>query len=68
MFRSEVSFAEPADDPPEGVMVDVTEAPFGHPVTEVVAPSPQHSVDAAQQVGESSVFVSGGERSDLGRD
>ena len=29
-----VTFADPADDPPPGVCVDVTEGPFGHPVAE----------------------------------
>jgi hypothetical protein len=34
-------------------------------VTEVVAPAPQHRVDPAQQVGERSMTMPTGERSDL---
>src|SRR6266508_5303520 len=37
--QSCVSFAEPAVDTPEGVVFDVAEGPFGHAVTEVVAPA-----------------------------
>src|SRR5665213_3422222 len=42
-----VSFADPADDPPPGVCVDVTEGPFGHPVAKVVTPAPQHRIHLA---------------------
>src|SRR3954466_11917459 len=48
--QSKVSFAQPADDAPEGVVVDVAERARGRPVTEIGAPAPQHRIDPAQQV------------------
>ncbi len=63
--QPDVSFAEPADDPPEGVVIDVAECPRGHPVAEVVTPSPQRRVQPTQQVTERSVPCSTSQRSDL---
>ncbi len=65
--QSDVSLLQPADDPPEGEVVDVVEGPRRDAVTEVVAPSPQRRVQPAEQVGERSMFRSASERSDLGR-
>lgn len=31
LVQSDVSFAEPADDPPEGEVIDLAEGPRGHP-------------------------------------
>ena len=50
--QSEVPLAEPADDSPEGEVVDVAEGPLRHAVPEVRAPAPQDRIDAAQQVCE----------------
>jgi hypothetical protein len=50
-----VTFADPADDPPPGVCVDVTEGPFGHPVAKIVTPALQHRIHLAQQVSERSM-------------
>jgi hypothetical protein len=46
-------------------VIDIAEGAFGYPVTEVVAPAPQHRVQSAQQVCERSVFRSASELSDL---
>jgi len=40
MFRCEVSFLQPHDDSPEGVVVKVAESPFGDSVTEIGCTSP----------------------------
>jgi hypothetical protein len=63
-----VPFAEPARDPPEGVVIEVAEGPRGHTVAEIVAPAPQNRVEPAQQVCERSVFGSAGQRPDLADD
>jgi hypothetical protein len=39
--QPDVSIAQPAHDPPEGVVIEVAEGPRGHAVAEVVAPAPQ---------------------------
>jgi hypothetical protein len=47
-----VSFLEPADDPPEGEVVQIAEGAFRHAVAEVGAPTSDQRVEPAQQVGE----------------
>jgi hypothetical protein len=59
--QPDVSIAQPAHDPPEGVVIEVAEGARGHAVAEVVAPAPQHRVEPAQQVCERSVFRSAGQ-------
>ena len=63
--QPEVPFLQPADDPPEGEEVDVAEGAFAHPVTEVVAPSPQHRVQPAEQVCKRSMLRSASQRPHL---
>src|SRR5271154_480836 len=62
--RFGVTFADPADDSPPGVCVDVTEGPFGHPVAKIVTPAPQHRIQLAQQVSKRSMPRSAGGRPD----
>src|SRR3954471_9519667 len=47
-----VTFLQPADDAPEGEVVEVAEGAFRHSVLEVGAPSSDHRVQPAQQVSE----------------
>ena len=63
--QPDVSLPEPADDPPEGEVIDVVEGPGRHAVTEVVAPAPQYRVQPAQQVFERSMLCSAGQQSGL---
>jgi len=42
--RACVSFADPADHPVPGVLVEVAEGRFGHAVAEVGTPAPQHRI------------------------
>ena len=64
MFN-EVSFAEPADDPREGEVVDVVEGARGRAVTEVVVPAPQRQVQPAQQVCKRSTSCSASQQPHL---
>src|SRR5690606_37966326 len=50
--QSDVPLANPGYDPPEGVMVEVTEYTLGNTMPEVVTPAPEHRVESAQEVSE----------------
>ena len=61
--QPDVPFPEPADHAPEGVVVDVTKGPGRHAVAEVIAPSPQHRVQAVEQISKRSMACSASKRS-----
>jgi hypothetical protein len=60
-----VSFADPTENPVPCVMAQITEGLRRHTMSEIVTPSPQHGIYAAQQIAKRSMFVSGSERSNL---
>src|SRR5215207_5787366 len=63
-----VSFLQPADDPPEGEMVEIAEGALRHAVAEVGAPTSDHRVEPAQQVGERAMRCPPGQPSYLVED
>jgi hypothetical protein len=60
-----MAFLQPADDPPEGEVIDIGEGPLGYPVLEVGAPAPDRRVEPTQEVRERAMSVPAGQQSDL---
>jgi len=59
-IQPDVAFANPTDDPPKDIVVEIVEGLCGHAVAEIVAPAPQYRIKPAQQLGESSVTLAAG--------